>query len=407
MEIRKIKREEYPEALRMYSVCFEYDEGLGDLTKDAEFLKKISEAPRNRTDDNWDCIWAAFDDDGKMMSNMASLPFEANFDGHKVKMAGIGGVTTLPVYRQRGAVRACFGKILEEMKEKEQIISFLYPFSFYFYRKFGYEHSGTTVNWKIKLTAMPKASKCGKFKMLEPGADIKDLEAVYNAFADGVNVMTTRDRWSWEKAITYANPYESPVYTFIYYDDVGAPQGYFTFVRHLEPNVRMIDVPEFCFATNEAATAMLGFLGKYQSDYSFAIIRMPGHIDLSAFLPEYANSVERTEKYTGMFRVVDAERVLQLAKYKGEGRFTVKLSDDSAPWNEGTYTVEFGKNGTTVRRTDDAPDISADIQAFGLLISGEYSIADAKYLSNVTVHGNYETLENVFYRKPLWINDYF
>lgn len=407
MEVRKITANEYPEALRMYSVCFEYDEGLGDLTKDAEFLEKVTAKPRNRTDANRDCIWAAFDTDGKMMSNMASLPFEANFDGHKVKMSGIGGVTTLPVYRQKGAVRACFGKILEEMKEKGQAISYLYPFSYYFYRKFGYEHVGTTVDWKIKLTAMPKATKCGKFKMLEPGADIKDLETVYNAFANGVNLMTTRDRWSWEKAITYANPYETPVFTFVYYDDDGNPQGYFTFVRHLEPGVRMIDVPEFCFATNEAATAMLGFLGKYQSDYSYAIIRMPGYLDLSAFLAEYANCVERTAKYTGMFRVVDAEKILQIAKYKGEGSFTIELLDETAPWNAGVYTVEFGKGGTTVSRTDNAPDIRADIQSFGLLISGEYGIEQAKYLSNVTVYGNYETLENVFYRKPLWINDYF
>lgn len=407
MEVRKITLEEYPEALRMYSICFEYDEGLGDKTKDKQFLEKIASQPRNRTDDNWDCIWAAFDTDGKMMSNMASLPFTANFDGHKVKMAGIGGVTTLPVYRQRGAVRACFGKILEEMREKGQVISYLYPFSYYFYRKFGYEHCGTTVDWKIKLTAMPKAGKNGTFAMLEPDGDVKDLEAVYHAFANGVNLMTQRDQWSWKKAITYANPYETPVFTFLYYDGAGQPQGYFHFVRRIEGGVRSIDVPEFCFATNEAATAMLGFLGKYQSDYSFASIRLPGYLDLSAFLPEYANCVERTEKYTGMFRVVDAQRVLEIAKYKGEGSFTLALADETAPWNTGVYTVTFGKEGTHVIRTEKQPDIRMDIQAFSLLISGEYGLMDARYLSNVQIYRNQEILENVFYRKPLWINDYF
>ncbi len=407
MEIRKITQAEYPEALRMYSICFEYDEGLGDLNGDKAFLAKIAEEPRNRTDANWNCIWAAFDTDGKMMSNMASLPFEANFDGHKVKMAGIGGVSTLPVYRQRGAVRACFGKILEEMKEKGQVISYLYPFSYYFYRKFGYEHSGTTIDWKIKLTAMPKAVKTGKFVMLEPGGDTADLEKVYNAFASDINLMTVRDQWSWKKAITYANPYEQPCYTFIYYDDNGQPQGYFHFVRHIEGKVRSIDIPEFCFATNEAAVALLGFIGKYQSDYSFATIRMPGHLDLSAFLPEYANCVERSARYTGMFRVVDAETVLSLSKYKGEGKFTISLTDETAPWNTGTYTVSFNSAGTSVQRTQEQPDITADIQSFGLLISGEYDLYGARLLSNVQIHGNQDVLERVFYKKPLWINDYF
>lgn len=43
MEVRKITQAEYPEALRMYSVCFEYDEGLGDLSADRAFLKKVTE----------------------------------------------------------------------------------------------------------------------------------------------------------------------------------------------------------------------------------------------------------------------------------------------------------------------------------------------------------------------------
>lgn len=407
MEIRKITPREYPDALRMYSVCFEYDEGFGDVKKDEASLEKLLKEPRCRRDENIDCIWAAFDEDGKMMSNMIALPFEAFFDGHKVKMSGIGDVVTLPVYRQSGAVRAIFLKILEEMKEKGDVFSYLYPFSYYFYRKFGYERSGTTVDWKIKLPAMPKATKTGHFKMYEPGQPTDDLNTVYNAYAAGINMMTLRDKWSRQRTITCANPYQTPTFTFIYYDDANVPQGYFQFVRHIEGKVRSIDVPEFCFATNEAAVAMLAFLGKYQSDYSFAKIRVPAHIDLAAFFAEYATTLEREIKHTGMMRVVDAQKALKLAKYKGEGSFVIALTDDTCPWNTGSYKVDFDKNGTKVAMTQDAPDIVTDIQNFGLLISGECDLAGAKYLANVQINGNTEALEKAFYRKPLWINDYF
>ena len=54
-------------------------------------------------------------------------------------MGGIGNVTSYPEVRGKGSVRQLMEKALKEMKEQGTVLSYLSPFSYHFYRKFGYE----------------------------------------------------------------------------------------------------------------------------------------------------------------------------------------------------------------------------------------------------------------------------
>ena len=91
-------------------------------------------SPKSREDDTPLNKYAAFEDDDKtMMSCLSVNSYEMNFDGNLTKMAGIGGVSSLPQYRRRGGIRGCFEKMLADLYEENIDFSYLYFFIFPLY----------------------------------------------------------------------------------------------------------------------------------------------------------------------------------------------------------------------------------------------------------------------------------
>ena len=99
MIVRKTALEEARRVNELFAVCFEmpYANCPADPEKDDA------------------THWAAFDEDGEMMSTFTVSDFTVQFDGSPCKMGGIGGVATLPQYRRRGGIRACFREALPDM----------------------------------------------------------------------------------------------------------------------------------------------------------------------------------------------------------------------------------------------------------------------------------------------------
>ena len=99
MNVRKTALEEARRVNELFAICFEmpYANCPADPEKDDA------------------AHWAAFDEDGEMMSTFTVSDFTVQFDGSPCKMGGIGGVATLPQYRRRGGIRACFREALPDM----------------------------------------------------------------------------------------------------------------------------------------------------------------------------------------------------------------------------------------------------------------------------------------------------
>ena len=138
-------------------------------------------------------------------------------------------------------------------------------------------------------------------------------------------------------------------------------------------------------------------------------ITLPETVDLSPVLNNWAGwgkrNVERTVCDTGVSRVVDVEEVLKMAKYRGEGTVCIGIYDDIyAPWNNGTFTVTFGKETTVTR--GGTPDIEMTINAFSSGILGRIDAENLPMFPGVKICNDTE-LSGVFYKKPLWIEEHF
>ena len=126
MEVRKLTAKERFEANIISTVAFHM------RMEDPEKVREESE--KETVED-----WGAFSDEGKMMARIINNRYTVFLDGHEVQCGGIGAVSTLPEYREEGAIRAIFRDLLSQARKNGEILSALYPFNHAFYRKFGYD----------------------------------------------------------------------------------------------------------------------------------------------------------------------------------------------------------------------------------------------------------------------------
>jgi len=377
------------------------DAGLSSET----LLKKVRDDPRSMQDLHWDSQYAVFDDDdATMLATMTVVPWTASFDGHGVPMGGIGGVASLPQHRRGGAIRACFGAALRDMYDNGALLSYLYPFSTAFYRKFGYELGCDRVKWKLKLSGMPTPEVPGHWQLSEPDRPlIGDIRIINGRRESRYNCMVING--DTEYIYLQDDPFVTKKYTYVYYDEESRPRAHITLV----PGNGELDCPRFVFNDREGFLGLLALLKRLSADHSHATLYLPDDLDLRGILPEWSfGNVQRTVEQRGMVRAVNVEGLLKLAQMRGGGRLRVAVKDDmQIDENNGCSEVDFAPGRENrVRRVDAAPDIELTIRDFSRLIVGCCDL-DPEWQPEVKVNGPIEQATQVFYRKPTFISTFF
>lgn len=78
-----------------------------------------------------------FDGDD-LISQIAVYPCEVNIHGTPFNMGGVTGVGTYPEYSNLGLMKELIEVALTNMRERNQWISYLYPYNIPYYRRKGF-----------------------------------------------------------------------------------------------------------------------------------------------------------------------------------------------------------------------------------------------------------------------------
>lgn len=408
MIVRKIKEEEIIEARNISAVSFEWEHNTEGKTI-SQYVENLKKDPKNKEDKYFMEKWAAFTDDGEMMSNICVLPYEINFDKNSVKMAGIGGVCTYPQHRKKGAIKQCLLKAFEEMYEKNFDFSYLYAFSEGFYGNLGYNRSTTCVEWNFDMKCLISGKYKGSFELYKSGEDISDFQNVYKRFAERLNLMVYREKFDWS-ILRESQPFKNSQFAFLYKDEKGIEKGYFIFKKTKEEKNVILDIKEIVFDSYEDLKEMVLFLKTYSSDYNKIRFRAPKYYFLEGLCTDYQQS-ENSEKLVtnGMVRVINVKSVLEKAEYLGDGQLIIKIQDNQILNNNKVFTVKFKDNRCfeIEEDSDEKPDVEMSINVFSAAITGNYKTSDFPFIDGADVMCSYEKLQKVFYEKPCWINNYF
>ena len=395
MLVRPITKEEQLTSARLFSIAFE-------SPLDPHNLTPFAENP---------VIWAAFDDaSGDMMSTIYVTDYQVRFDGGTYRMGGVGGVASLPQYRRAGGVRACFASALPAMYREGYVFSYLYPFSTAYYRKFGYENCVQRFQAVIELRQLHPEEFSGTFRLAAGGdallSAVRTVDAVWESRYNMMLQHTEADyRWLLE-----ADPAAKQEFIYAALSEAGEPLGYAAFKKQDEPDGRNLICSRFRFLGRKGFAALMSLFSRLASDHRYVKLLLPADTAIQYLLPEWSLGAVRWElQSAGMVRVVNARAALLAARYRGSGSVVLRLYDAMIPENDGCFAIRFeAGRAVSVESSCAVPDAALPISTFSALLCGVCGFAGARqFLSGIEIFRETAPLNQIFFRKPLFISDYF
>ncbi len=330
----------------------------------------------------------AVDEGGANLSSATFIYTESAFGEGFVKTLVIGGVNT-PVHNRRGGnVRRIFEEIHKKAIEDNVAVALLHPFSFSYYRKFGYEKVSDHV---IVTTPLEKLDfverKCELIRYTDK-SQAKDLCEIYNEFAKGRNLLIKRYNEGYFQ-LDIPNRYIE-----IYYDE-GKPAGYITYWLHEAFVVNrmtngVIEVDEIAYTSPKALRAILSFLRLYEGEMDTLTFKNIAPCPELEMMLRHYNHTTYSVVADVEARILNSELVFKSASYpKSQGSFSVKIDDvyDSV---KGSFLVEWSESSVSVSRLDEGQvcELELSVGALTRLIYG-YDGADAAtaaYMEGVKIN---------------------
>jgi len=392
IDYRIVTPEEKLHISRLQGICFSFD------VNEKEIREQIAKGEYN-----CDGTYGAIDENGRVVAGIEAIPFTMWFDGQKVPMCGIGGVVSMPESRRQGNIRKIFEKIYDDIYEKGVVFSHLYPFSFDYYRKFGYETCGAVKKYTLLIKPARTLKNNGRAYEFIKGDDVKDkLIEVYETYASRHNIMISRPESRWNEVFDISLCGADRLY---YWKD--ADSNIKSWVKFKKEGNTM-QIHDIAWADHESMLGILQFMGMFEgAAYKMAFRASPEFIAEIYWNDLY--EIETENQWVGMNRVVNAKRALELMKKpENEGKFIIKINDCFADWNNKTYAVEYGNGECSVsENAANSADIEVSERALMQMVLGLYDIEQIANRDDVQINNNIQTLKKVFYKKNMLITDFF
>lgn len=408
MTIRAMTLEDEYQYKLLSRVCFMF-------AADEDYQEKLkkSEKEQKKQEEQTDHIkLGAFDDSGKLIAGLYVVPFMMYFDGNPQKMAGIQGVITAPEARNGGVMGKVMQECLTKIKQDGYIFSALYPFSYAYYRKFGYDVAHKTTNATIQMQDMEFYEfPTGEVRFWRKGDDLADIKAIYGKFAQKRNYAIVRTDKDWAK-IMEEDPYIARKYTYVHYDTQNTPDAYIKFgVNDDDPNEdKKIVVDEMAWINPAALHSMFGFIAKLRPQFGEFTWNVPNELDLYLLFPEAWN-LQISSESSMMFRIVDILPAIHAMQAPlGSGNVTIAVTDKNFPENTGTYSIAWQNGKIAAKKESPKPaaaDMSTTIEALSQMLIGYSTPSMSNNRKDTTINNNLQALNALFPPKARYIWERF
>lgn len=183
--IRAAEKKDLPEVERLTEAVFNDTFVRDVIEKEEEF--------------NLENVRLLFDESGKLASTVFIIPREMFYEGAFLKLGGIGGVATDPLFRGKGYANFLMKDAVMNMKKRNFDISILYPFKSEYYAKFGYRD--VLIPFGVIKTDMEINIK-GDYEIKEINSIegiTEQLEKLYNEFCVNLIGPVKRSKTYWQQ----------------------------------------------------------------------------------------------------------------------------------------------------------------------------------------------------------------
>nr|WP_278045066.1 GNAT family N-acetyltransferase [Lachnoclostridium sp. Marseille-P6806] len=142
-------------------------------------------------------VWGAFDEAGRLISAVSTLRHTMTYERAVLSCGELHMVGTLPETRGSGAVRSLMGVILREYKDNGDLFATLIPFSFAFYRKFGFEAASEMVEQKADIQQFSSFKQTFAVNRILSQEAVDEAHALYMNFIRDYNLADTGTDEKW------------------------------------------------------------------------------------------------------------------------------------------------------------------------------------------------------------------
>lgn len=355
-------------------------------------------------------IWGLTDDAGRMVAAVSTLRHHLFFGGTPVPVGEVHMVGSLPEARGGGNVRTLMSAVLRDFRERGDVFAVLIPFSFAFYRKFGFELSSRTLKQRVAIGQLAGIACDFDVERVTTPASQAIVRRLCAASARTRNLAELRadDAWEWSGDGEWGQRdflhQECQRYTYLLRDRKGEGRAYVTFI-YLEgdhgPFVGELKVCDLAYDSPDALWQILGFLYHMRAKVTHVTFELCD-LDLATILPE-CEEVERTLGGHVMARVLDVPRALELMDHPGlVGSYVVEVTDGFLDEVGGRWRVSYTSQGPAlVRPTTDEADLIVSIAALTQLVVGRIGLSGARLRRDVRILSNEELLARLFVERSI------
>ncbi len=344
-------------------------------------------------------------DDGVLLARVMGREYHSWFHGVEVATNGIAGVAVRTEARGQGLLDELFRVTLDEgLRERNEVISTLFPTAPGIYRRFGYELVSSYDAVEVPTTALAAVRPGAAVTLRRATADDFDaVRGVYDVWASAHNGPLTRRGPSFSAtAQEFIDAFTGV--TLACADD-GSVLGYCSWERGSGYDEKAtIEVADLLAATPDALRALLRSLGSFATVAGHVRFLTSGLDAIRLVMPSVAWPVTGGHAY--MLRVHDVVGActgLSLPE-GGPARFSVQ--GDLMETMDGSYELVGGASVCT--RVDDSDGPVFAPRGLALAYAGAASCATIRTAGLLTGPTTYdETIDGLFGAREPHIRDYF
>jgi len=298
---------------------------------------------------------------------MLSTPFTVYLWGVPVRMDGVGSFAALPEFRHGGSVAALLKESARRSAAEGVPLSMLNPFSYGFYKKYGWEYAYDAEKVKLPPEQFAHLAKFGDLRPAIP-EDMPHIRRLYEQYAKRYNFMAARDEAAWKKfeeKKRLGDPAQGKGREYCYIRK--ELDGYLTFeMKEGESKV------EFVFASPAAVRGLAGFFGRHNSPYINLDFQTP-HASLFRSLAADPRAVEVISWPGFMLRVTNFKALAEAIPARENGKLNVELADDVVSENCGAFGLTFKDGRCEAGPAEPGPALKLDVYGAARLACGAKS----------------------------------
>lgn len=320
-------------------------------------------------------IWAGYEGETVSCSCVA-FPQRIWFGQKEIQGGAVGGVGTLPERRKQGFAEAMLREALRFRREAGDLITFLWPFSYRYYRKLGWEHCGDVMRYSLsreKIAELEGGLECHPLE----ARDLPSIHSLWSAFARQFNCCGVRPPYIWDdwfgSVVKLQDGKEVPKMVGAFGDN--GLEG-FTSWGMTEELPQLPHLTEIVYSSRQALESLLKFVSE-TVPFAGEIGWDSAMTQAGQLLYEESRDVPRKVATGHMARVHHPGAFLESVLWASnvEGRLCIRMTDPV--FGESKTRVEVSKGECRVAPGSGGLELETTIQVFTQIATGYLSPCEA------------------------------